>query len=167
MSFSDNSLHLSWDEQEKFRRSQLKSRVWKETKTILNWILVVLVVVLGISVMIMKFSHEPGIHLQLFNESGQCLSDVRLKFSWSEYLLPDLPAEPRKSWHKPYGAIIRKVVWMDDKASVLTVDWTDAKGVKHQHVEKDMYLTGDSEQITIKFNADGSVTIKYKGLGFF
>jgi hypothetical protein len=165
MSISKDSPALSWEEEKNLRRTQLKARVWKEIKTGLNIILLVLVVVLGISVLIMKFSHEPGIHLQLFNESGVVLKDVSLQFSWSEYIMPELPATPRTQRQKYYGAIIQKVV--NQQNHTLTITWIDAKGIKHQQVERDMYLPGGADLIVITFNADGTVTVNYKGLYFF
>ena len=50
---------------------------------------------------------------------------------------------------------------------MITIDWIDDKGAKHQHVQKDLYLTGESELINITIHADSTVTVKHHGLSFF
>lgn len=158
MSTSFDSLSPFWELQE--HQNRLERRISR--KTFFNWLFIIVIIILGIWVLVLTYSSEPGVQLEVFNESGQRLKDVKLMFSWSEYTMPELPAGPRESWHRPYGALIQKMVWMDEKASILTVSWTDAKGVKHQHLEKDMYLASESVLIKVTFRADGTVLVNYK-----
>ncbi len=162
MSTSFDSLSPFWEMQE--HQNRLERRI--TSKTFYNWLLIIVVFILGIWVLVLTYSSEPGVQLQIFNESGQKLKDVKLMFSWSEYSMPELPAAPLDSRYRPYGALIQKVVRMDANASILTIAWTDAKGVKYQHVEKDMYLVSQSVLIKVTFRADGTVSVTYKSLSF-
>jgi len=167
MSTANDSRLASLEVQDNHYRQKLKSQVWWELRTILNWMLVAAVLFFGIWVLILKMSPEPGVHLRLFNETGQKLKDVKLTFTWSEYVMPELPAERREKWLKPYGAIIQRVGFMEGKATTLTIQWIDDKGSKHQHIEKDLYLGIESLELNITFHSDGTVTVKLRGLSFF
>jgi hypothetical protein len=167
MSAPQDHASTSWEQTERQLQRELQPKPRHDIRRSLFWILLPAVIFLALWVANLKLSREPGIYIQLINESGQILKDLHVNLTWGEYSQSELSKERRKDWWTPHVAVLQRIGNTGSKTDNLKVTWLDGTGVRRQHLAPELYMGWHAEKLIITFHANGTVTIKQEGLSLF